>query len=87
MNQPYTLPPDLQRLIDAPFNEPPVRARQHWKRLDTAMRRLDDTHAQQARYDTRGPSPPRGARAPQASTSFWALGLTQANRNPPPSAG
>ena len=37
MNQPYTLPPDVQRLIDEPLSEPPARARAHWKPFDKAM--------------------------------------------------
>ena len=51
MNQPYALPPDVQRLIDEPLSEPPARARQLWKPLDKAMGRLDNLAAQQARYD------------------------------------
>jgi hypothetical protein len=51
MNRPYTLPPDVQRLIDEPLSKPPARARGHWKPLDKAMGRLDDLTAQQASYD------------------------------------
>jgi hypothetical protein len=49
MNHP-ALTPELQRLINEPLNEPPARARQHWKSLDKAMEKLNDARAQQARY-------------------------------------
>ena len=51
MNQFQALPPDIQRLVNEPLSEPPARARAHWKPLDKAMERLDNSRAQQASYD------------------------------------
>ena len=83
VNQPYTLPPDVQRLIDEPLSEPPARARQLWKPLDKAIGRLDNLNAQQARYNTEVAHLREELESPSAATSRLSVRLSPTARTSP----